>query len=65
MTHSSAHIQTVRRYNRDIYGEYGSYYYVPMSEAFTVQSACYCQLLLPEVPVLRSESGYDLQGAIT
>lgn len=37
MTHSSAHIQTVRRYKRDVYGEYGGYYYVPMSEAYTVQ----------------------------
>lgn len=30
-------IETVRRYKREIYGEYGGYYYVPMAEAFTVQ----------------------------
>ena len=37
MTQDAERIQTVRQFKREIYGEYGGYYYVPMAEAFTVQ----------------------------
>ena len=29
--------RTVRRLKRELYGEYGGYYYVPMAEAYAVQ----------------------------
>ena len=30
-------IQQINKFKRDIYGEYGFYYYVPMAEAYTIQ----------------------------
>ena len=31
------HVETILKFKREIYGEYGFYYYVPMPEAYTVQ----------------------------
>ncbi len=37
MMNDLAYAEIIRQYKREIYGEYGGYYYVPMAEAFTVQ----------------------------
>ena len=37
MTQLSERIRKVRQFKREIYQEYGFYYYVPMAEAYTVQ----------------------------
>lgn len=37
MTQFSERIRKVRQFKREIYQEYGFYYYVPMAEAYTVQ----------------------------
>ena len=37
MTDTSERIQKVKNFKREVYQEYGFYYYVPMAEAYTVQ----------------------------
>ncbi|MBQ9905088.1 MAG: radical SAM protein [Synergistaceae bacterium] len=37
MTQTAERIQSINRLKRDVYREYGFYYYVPMAEAYTVQ----------------------------
>lgn len=37
MTENSERIQKIHKFKREIYREYGFYYYVPMPEAYTVQ----------------------------
>ena len=37
MTETSERVQKILKFKREIYQEYGFYYYVPMAEAFTVQ----------------------------